>query len=644
MKGLHKRSTQMEPLDGDGPVSSPSGRQAMGLRLFRCLALSCFVATLLLAGTVSAGPSASQGPLSPTALVANADGKTIYVAEATGNDLAVLDASIGKVVRRISLPDSPSGLALSVDGNRLYVTVGVEHGALCIVDPSRGVLARISVGHSPNSPVVSADGRFGYVGERFDNAVAVVDLRRRKVVRTVHVPREPVAQALTPNGQTLVVGNLLPAGRADVDYVASEVTLVDLQTFKTTGVRLPNGSSSVRGVCVSPDGRFAYATHGVGRYMLPTTQVNRGWMNTSALSVVDLVSGRLVNTVLLDDIDLGAANPWGVACSPDGKWLCVAHSGTHEVSVIDRVGLHDRLDKVAKGMNLGGVSVNAADVPNDLAFLVGLRTRRQLRGLGPRGLIVAGGRAWVAEYFSDSVGRVDLGSSEADGVRSVALGPRLPMTVTRKGEFLFFDATACFQHWQSCGSCHPDARTDGLNWDLLNDGIGNPKQTKSMLFAHRMSPVMISGVRATAEVAVRAGLKFIQFEERPESDAKAIDVYLKSLKSVPSPLSVDGKLGAAAQRGKSLFARAGCASCHSGPLFTDMKLHDVGTGVGSEKGKAWVTPTLVEVWRTAPYLYDGRSATMMDVLTRDNPQDRHGRTAGLSKAQLSDLAAYVLSL
>jgi cytochrome c551/c552 len=322
----------------------------------------------------------------------------------------------------------------------------------------------------------------------------------------------------------------------------------------------------------------------------------------------------------------------------------VAHAGTHEVSVIDRVGLHGRLSRTAAGIKLGGVAVKAEDVPNDLAFLAGLRVRRALRGLGPRGLVVSGGRAWVAEYFSDSVGSVDLGIGEVADVRSAPIGPRLPMTAARKGEFLFFDATACFQHWQSCGSCHPDARTDGLNWDLLNDGIGNPKQTKSMLFAHRMSPVMISGVRANAEVAVRAGLKFIQFEERPESDAKAIDFYLKSLKPVPSPLLLDGKLGEAAQRGKSLFARAGCVSCHSGPLFTDMKRHNVGTGVGIEKGKTWVTPTLVEVWRTAPYLYDGRSATMMDVLTRDNPGDRHGRTRNLTKRQLADLAAYVLSL
>ena len=60
---------------------------------------------------------------------------------------------------------------------------------------------------------------------------------------------------------------------------------------------------------------------------------------------------------------------------------------------------------------------------------------------------------------------------------------------------LFNDAEICFQHWQSCASCHPDARVDGLNWDLMNDGLGNPKNTRSMLLVHQGGPAMSLGVR-----------------------------------------------------------------------------------------------------------------------------------------------------
>ena len=96
-------------------------------------------------------------------------------------------------------------------------------------------------------------------------------------------------------------------------------------------------------------------------------------------------------------------------------------------------------------------------------------------------------------------------------------------------------------------------------------------------------------------------------------------------------------------RGKTVYQNAGCGSCHSGPEMTSKKSYDVGTSAGIDSGKALDTPTLIEVWRTAPYLYDGRSGTMMDVLTRDNNGDKHGATRGLSKEELRDLAEYVLS-
>ena len=63
-----------------------------------------------------------------------------------------------------------------------------------------------------------------------------------------------------------------------------------------------------------------------------------------------------------------------------------------------------------------------------------------------------------------------------------------------------------------------------------------------------------------------------------------------------------------------------------------------------EKGKEFDTPTLIETWRTAPYLYDGRAATMRDVLRTFNPDDTHGETSKLTEEQLEDLAEYVLSL
>jgi cytochrome c peroxidase len=74
-----------------------------------------------------------------------------------------------------------------------------------------------------------------------------------------------------------------------------------------------------------------------------------------------------------------------------------------------------------------------------------------------------------------------------------------------------------------------------------------------------------------------------------------------------------------------------------------MQKHDVGTGEGLDQGVKFDTPTLIEVWRTPPYLYDGRAATIQDVLTKYNQQDRHGVTSNLTKDQIKDMATFLLS-
>jgi len=73
---------------------------------------------------------------------------------------------------------------------------------------------------------------------------------------------------------------------------------------------------------------------------------------------------------------------------------------------------------------------------------------------------------------------------------------------------------------------------------------------------------MSLGVRETGETAVRAGIRHILFTVQPPEVADSIDEYLKNLQPVPSPFLVKGGLSKAAQRGKKVFALAGCVSCH----------------------------------------------------------------------------------
>ena len=585
--------------------------------------------------------------LSPLTLVADNQGKNLYIAEATAKQIAVFDIAAGKVTKVISLPDQPGGLALAPDGSRLYVTAAAPNGRIHVLNTKTGkVVRKLPAKHTPTAPVLSPDGKILYVCNRFNNNVSVIDLASKKESATIPVQREPVAAAITQDGKLLFVANHLPAGAADGNYTAAVVSVLDTNTKKVIKtVELPNGSTGLQGICVSPNGRHAYITHLLARYQLPTTQLERGWMNTNALSIIDISKMQLLNTVLLDDVDLGAANPRGVACTDDGKYICVTHAGTHEVSVIDSTKLHNKLASVAKGEKVSDVSRSPADVPNDLSFLVGLRRRLKLAGIGPRGLAIIGAKVYAAEYFTDSLGVVDINPESLPKAQSIPLGPKKTLTKVRKGEMLFSNASLCFQHWQSCASCHPGGgRVDALNWDLLNDGIGNPKNTKSMLLAHKTPPAMMTGVRPDAETAVRSGIRHIQFAVRPEEDAVAIDEYLKSLKPVQSPYLAKGRLSRTAKQGERIFKKSGCSSCHPSPLYTDLKKYNIGTGKDLDENKSFDTPTLIEAWRTAPYLYDGRSRTIKEVLTKHNSGDKHGKTSTLTDEEINSLAEFILSL
>ena len=596
----------------------------------------------------------AAGYFGPAVAVASKDGASLYVLGGDGKQLAVVDVASGKVTTTIDMPAEPTGAVLSPDGATLYVTCAAPRSTVCLVDvKTNKVSGSIPAGHTAMAPVVSPDGSKLYVCNRFDNDVSVIDLAAKKEIARVPVTREPVAAAITPDGKSVFVGNHISVDRADGFDVAAVVTVIDTASNKPTTIRLPNGATGVRGVCVSPDGKYAYVAHVLARYQMPTTQLERGWMNTNALSIIDAGERKQFNTVLLDDVDLGAANPWGVACTADGGKICVSHAGTRELSVIDAQAMHKKLAempatkeearKKGRAANSGYASLTAADVPNDLAFLVGMRRRIKLEGDGPQGLAIIGSNAYVTLYFADALAVVDLDPKPGKVVSQIALGPVPEMTEQRRGQMLFNDAILCFQHWQSCATCHPDARVDALNWDLMNDGLGNPKNAKSMLLSHKTPPTMSSGIRADAETCVRAGITHIMFAVRPEEDAVAIDEYLKALEAVPSPALVDGKLSPAARRGKKLFndEKIGCATCHPSPLYTDMAIHNVGSRGQYDRRDTFDTSSLVECWRTAPYMHDGQYVTMKELFVRG----KHGlKKVNLNEEQINDLVEFVRSL
>ncbi len=598
---------------------------------------------ILLLVVMSSKTPAAEGYLGPSALAVSCDAQHLLVACADACQVLWVTLPSGEVTRRVNVPSPPTGLILTSDDKQLIVTCAAVTSTVLVFDVQSGRLINdFAVGHTAVSPVLSHDGQRLYVCNRFSSNVSVIDMTSGTEVARIPAVREPIAAAITPDGKQLLVANHLPNTRVDSDFggkIGAVLTVIDTDTYDTTAIDLPNGSSSVRGICVTPDGNYAFVTHLLSNFENVPFRVDMGWINVNVTSVIDLREMRSRSTIGLDELHMGSANPWGVACNQDGTTVCVASSGTHELSVITT---SDLVGDVARRT----MSPLPGAWPVYPSLGETLWQRIALPGKGPRAVAVSGSEAYVAEYYSDAIAIVDLARRDASNVRSIALGPPPSMSVQRRGQLLFDDATICYQNWQSCSSCHPDGRSDCLNWDLMNDGIGNPKNSKSMLLSHQTPPSMAKGVRATAEIAVRSGLSHILFAHRPDDEAEAIDAYLRSLQPAASPHLKDGELSAAARRGAALFEseRVGCHRCHPAPLFTDLRTHRMGRTNSRRFENLFDTPTLVEIWRTAPYLHDGQYATMKELLT----EGRHGlkRVDGeeLREQEIDDLVEYVLSL
>src|SRR5690606_16656826 len=123
--------------------------------------------------------------------------------------------------------------------------------------------------------------------------------------------------------------------------------------------------------------------------------------------------------------------------------------------------------------------------------------------------------------------------------------------------------------------------------------------------------------------------------------------------SISAPDAPEGSFDvAAATRGKMLFSnKAQCATCHSGPLFTDNtidgRLHPQSAYVAIDKdyvkrsaNKQWRTTPLKGIWQHAPYIHDGSAKTLGDVVERYNQE--HG--LGLNDSEKNDLAEYLKSI
>ena len=573
----------------------------------------------------AAGPPA--GPVSSSAVAVSPDGALVAAVNPDSDTLTLVDAAGLRPIREVAVGDEPRTLAFTPD-SRLVLVANRGSASVSVISVETAVEDSAKVADIPVGPMpygVVTDGQRAYVSELALGSIGIIDLTRRTLVERVEVAPFPAGLALEADGRD----GRGTGGRVLATHLFSgDVSAIDTGSLEVTATVSPGeGANLSQSIAVASDGVKAY---------LPLTQSNAAStelsFDTTVLPVVNVLdlSGHIPlsgQSIAIDIVDQPASVPFDAVVSPDGGRLYVVHAGSDNLSVID----------LAANRSLANISV----------------------GANPRGIAISpdGATLFVNNTLDGTMSVIDADTFTY--IETIEL-TTIPLAAdVLRGKRIFNSASSPVltrDRWISCAACHFDAGMDTRTWEGFPDG---PRNTPALFGVGETLPVHWSGdfdELQDLELTIRAiqfGAGLIPGEAHDSlgashagasSDLDALAAYLDSVEVPPSPHGGDRERTNAGEEG---FSALGCQVCHPPPLFTDLQLHDVGTGDPAKeknphgRGTNFDTPSLRGVWFTAPYLHDGSAATLRDVFTSGTT---HNIAANISEQELEALIAYLRAL
>lgn len=585
-------------------------------------------------------PSIISGPM---ALSLNGD--FFWVVNPDNDTVTKISTDTSKVLAEISVGDNPTSVAVDKH-NRAWVTLKDEDAiAILNQDGRRFDTIDLDYGSAPSSILFNSDGNRAFVALENTGEVLRINRWTKQISARTRGLSSPKGMALSNDQSRLLVTRYISGQHWGEVYDINTGNMSLTKTIKLKENMVPDDIDNGRGVpnylsSVLIDGQdnFAYV---VGK----KDNTARGLANGNA----DLDDDNTVRTmiakidmssrteVVSDRFDFdNADSPSSLAISDNGLYLFAGLQGNNQVAVLSR--------NTVDGSIVGNVSKFAT-------------------GLAPRGLLFdsATEQLFVKNYTDRSVSTVDL----ANFLTGNLANPVITTTSTVDeeqlsdevllGKQIFHNASQGLDEagevtgrmsgegYLSCASCHADGTNDGRVWDFTGRGEG---LRNNISLVGRMGTrfgnahwsgnfdeiqdfendirhnqlgrgLMTDGDFDSTESPLSAP------KEGYSEELDALAAYVESLgkDSLPrSPFRNNfGELTSQGSAGEKVFQNLGCNSCHQGKQLTDGALHNVGTlreYSGSRLGlelPGIMTPSLLGVFNSAPYLHDGSARTLEDV-------------------------------
>jgi len=590
---------------------------------------------------------------SPFNLAVSPDGNYLYVVAEEGNALLVVNTVRNRVIKEIEVGVHPHSVVLSRDGKTAYVSNQWSDN-VSVIDLEKYVVTdTLGTGGGPAGLALSTDGNSLYSANSFSSDLSIIDLTSGAERKRLFTGNNPTGVEISPEGNTVMVTSRRTLGLPYGDTLKCELTVVNDKMQRIAERKDIKQAYMMENIAFTPSGDLAIIPLIRPKNNVPTIQIERGWMMTNGIGIVEQKPAGRTIQLLLDEPNVYYADPFDIAITPDGKKAFVSHAGVDLISVID-------LDALRKLISESDDRMLAA-YSNYLGSSSKIVLKRIPTGANPKGMSLSpdGKMLYVAEHLEDRIAVISTESLETIG--NIPLGGPARITVARHGRRLLNNAGHTFQSQYSCYTCHPDTHEDGLVYNMASKDMGrNMTNTQSLRNIGDTPPYKWNGKNQS--IYKQDGMRFSTVLTRNEAfsykELDALSSYIMS--GVPNPPNLlynpNGELTEAQKRGKELFERTHdskgfeipvvnrCVTCHPAPYFTNKKMADVGTLAASDDSILFDTPHLNNIVYSPPYLHDGRATSLEEIWTIYGKTEQHGSVNDFTKIQLNELIEYLKSL
>jgi YVTN family beta-propeller protein len=590
---------------------------------------------------------------SPFNMAISGDGKRLYIVAEEGNKMLVVDTEKRKVVHKIKVGLHPHSVILSRDNTTAWVSNQWSDNVSVIDLAQMEVTDNLKTGNGPAGLALSSDEQFLYVVNSYSSDLSVIDLVTKIERKRLTLGNNPTGIQASPDGSSLYITSrralLAPYG----EELICELTVADDRKQRIGERKAIRSAYLMENVAFTPVGDLALVPLIRPKNYVPSIQVERGFMMTHGIGIIEQIPGGRIIQLLLDEPNAYYADPFDIVITSDGKRAFVSHAGVNCISVIDLDSIRSLIATSTSEM-LGYYS-NHLGISNRYVL------KRIPTGANPKGLTLSPDGRWlyVAEHLEDRIGIIDAGTLETVG--SVDLGGPDRITVARRGRRLLNNAGHTFQNQYTCFTCHPDAHEDGLVYNMASKDMGrNLTNTQSLRDIGDTPPFKWNGKNQT--IYKQDGMRFSTVLTRTEpfshKDLDALVAYIVTgIKYPPNMLYNPASILTGEQlRGKALFERTHdnsgneippenrCITCHTPPYYTNLKMADVGTLLASDDSILFDTPHLNNIYASPPYLHHGRALSLEEIWTKYGLKNKHGAVNDMTKIQLNELVSYLKSL